>query len=199
MPNGNYVVASPAWNGNIGAATWGDGTHGITGPVSTINSVVGTDPGDQVGIDVSPVINGNYVVVSPFWKNGTGAVTWRNGATTGPGVVSAANSLVGSTTGDMVGYSSLYGTYVYPLADGYYEVWSPDWQNTGAVTVANGASALYGTIQPWNSVIGTAPGGGSDMSFRFDPMRDGLVVGRPDDNIVSVFTNDLVFENDFEQ
>jgi hypothetical protein len=38
LPNGNYVVLSPYWGGGgsfygPGAATWGDGTVGITGTV----------------------------------------------------------------------------------------------------------------------------------------------------------------------
>jgi hypothetical protein len=33
--------ASPNWNGNRGAATWGDGTVGITGEVNENNSLVG--------------------------------------------------------------------------------------------------------------------------------------------------------------
>ncbi len=51
LTNGNYVVASPNWdNGPIvdaGAVTWGDGTTGITGPVTTTNSLHGTTAGDR--------------------------------------------------------------------------------------------------------------------------------------------------------
>jgi hypothetical protein len=42
LANGNYVVQSPSWNGGLGAATWGDGTTGIIGPVDATNSLVGT-------------------------------------------------------------------------------------------------------------------------------------------------------------
>ena len=31
LSNGNYVVESPNWNGNRGAATWGNGSTGISG------------------------------------------------------------------------------------------------------------------------------------------------------------------------
>src|SRR5262249_31073537 len=48
LANGNYVVASPSWNGNLGAATWGDGTVGISGTVDASNSLVGSNPNDQV-------------------------------------------------------------------------------------------------------------------------------------------------------
>src|SRR5262249_9130837 len=49
LTNGNYVVRSPSWNGNRGAATWGSATTGVSGTVSDANSLVGSDPGDQVG------------------------------------------------------------------------------------------------------------------------------------------------------
>ena len=42
LTNGNYVVISPYWgNGavdDVGAVTWGNGTTGISGPVSPANS-----------------------------------------------------------------------------------------------------------------------------------------------------------------
>ena len=41
--------------------------------------------------------NGNYVVDSAHWNNYMGAVTWGSGTTGVVGVVSAANSLVGTT------------------------------------------------------------------------------------------------------
>jgi hypothetical protein len=41
LSSGNYVVLSPYWAGSRGAATWADGTVGVTGPVSDQNSLVG--------------------------------------------------------------------------------------------------------------------------------------------------------------
>ena len=49
MSNGNYVVGSPDWNSNRGAATWGNGSTGISGTISAANSLVGSNPGDLVG------------------------------------------------------------------------------------------------------------------------------------------------------
>ena len=53
--------------------------------------------------------NGNYVVASADWDNGAavnaGAATWGSGTTGVSGVVSAANSLVGSTADDRVGFN----------------------------------------------------------------------------------------------
>ena len=125
--NNNIVVASPNWNngGNtanaLGAVTWMNGstgalsTGGTGGAVSSANSLVGSNPGDAVGTGVIALTNGNYVVASPNWNNGgnqvnaLGAVTWGNGSTgqlsdgnVGE-AVSSANSLVGSSAGDIVG------------------------------------------------------------------------------------------------
>ncbi len=88
--------------------TWGSGTTGVSGAVSSANSLVGSTANDQVGNGgVTALTNGNYVVSSPIWDNGAvtnaGAVTWGSGTTGMSGVVSSANSLVGSTASDQVG------------------------------------------------------------------------------------------------
>src|SRR5262249_41459994 len=62
LSNANYVVLSANWSGNRGAATWGDGTTGVRGTVSEANSLVGSDPNDQVGSALTRLSNGNYVV-----------------------------------------------------------------------------------------------------------------------------------------
>ena len=49
LSNGNYVVDSPYWNGDRGAVTWGNGSTGISGTISAANSLVGSNPGDEVG------------------------------------------------------------------------------------------------------------------------------------------------------
>jgi hypothetical protein len=105
LTNGNYVVASPSWNGSLGAATWGDGTAGVTGTIDAGNSLVGSNPNDQVGSGspgargVTALANGNYVVCSPYWdggfSNGRGAVTWADGTVGLAGPVGPGNSLIG--------------------------------------------------------------------------------------------------------
>src|SRR5262249_30537434 len=105
LSNGNYVVRSPDWNGNRGAATWGSGTTGVSGTVSASNSLVGSSPNDQVGLSVTALSNGNYVVGSPSWNANRGAVTWGSGTSGVTGVVSESNSLVGSSPNDFVGAS----------------------------------------------------------------------------------------------
>jgi hypothetical protein len=78
LPNGNYVVGSPAWdNGAVvdaGAATFGSGSTGIFGVVSAGNSLVGVAANDNVGNDVTVLASGNYVVSSPDWDDGSTAL-----------------------------------------------------------------------------------------------------------------------------
>jgi hypothetical protein len=159
LTNGNYVVNSPSWNGNRGAATWGNGTIGVTGTVDASNSLVGSSAGDQVGsTGTGALTNGNYVVCSPLWNSNRGAITWGNGTIGIRGTVDASNSLVGSNPGDFVGF-------VTSLSNGAYVVFSPSWNgNRGAVTWVNGSTGqtLDGnhTITPQNSLLGTAANAG---------------------------------------
>ena len=83
-------------------------------------------------------------------------MTWGNGAGGTVGAVSAANSLVGSTTNDQVG-----GTALTALSNGDYIVGSSLWNNgvladVGAVTLGNGQSGTSGVITTTNSLIGSA-------------------------------------------
>ncbi len=166
LTNGNYVVTSSQWNGtaaDVGAVTFGDGTNGISGVVSPANSLVGSTAADQVGFTLSgsgavvPLTNGNYVVVSQRW-NGTavdvGAVTFANGTSGISGVVSPANSLVGSTANDRVGSGN-----VIPLTNGNYVVISPNWNSNvsfaGAVTFGNGTTGVTGVVSSSNSLVGS--------------------------------------------
>ena len=162
LANGNYVVRSPDWdNGaiaNAGAVTWVSGATGVSGTVSATNSLVGSTASDQVGF-VTALTNGNYVVTSLSWDSGAvanaGAVTWGSGTTGVSGVVSAANSLVGSTTGDQVG-----GFGVTALTNGNYVIRSFSWDNgaianVGAVTWASGTTGVSGTISATNSLVGS--------------------------------------------
>ena len=191
LANGNYVVQSFSWNNTAGAVTWGSGTAGVAGPVSTTNSLVGGTDFDTVGAHVVALSNGNYVVVSENWNGPAGvvgAVTWADGRTGTAGSVSASNSLVGTLANDLVGNGG-----VTAYADGNYVIWSFSWNNgTGAVTLANGKFRLKGAIQPWNSVYGTA------SSFDYDTTNQRLIVGQADKNIVSLFTMDQVFAGDFD-
>jgi hypothetical protein len=160
LSNGNYVVASPAWNGKRGAATWGNGSTGTNGTISDANSLVGNSPGDEVGgtsiYSVVPLSNGNYVVISA--NGGRGAVTWGNGNTGVSGTMSAGNSLVGSDPGDQVGYVWTYTSSVTTLSNGNYVIKSPSWSgNRGAVTWGDASTAISGTVSKTNSLVGSNP------------------------------------------
>ncbi len=165
LSNGHYVVSSPSWdNGtttNVGAVTWGDGTAGTVGVISSSNSLIGLQSNDAVG-QVTALTNGNYVVAAPQFNNGTaidaGAVSFVLGNGPRVDVVSAANSLLGSSSNDHVG-----GTGVTALSDGNYVVSSFEWNNggivdAGALTFASGSGGLIGLVSPMNSLIGASTG-----------------------------------------
>ena len=167
LANGNYVVNNPNWdNGsaaNAGAVTWGNGNSGTTGLVSSTNSLVGSTTDDTLGgVETIALSNGNYVVISPAWDNGSaanaGAVTWGDGTTGTSGEISPAKSLVGTSLGDRVGS---WG--IAELTNGNYVVCSEVWDNVdvvdaGAVTWASGTSGISGEISPANSLVGSASG-----------------------------------------
>jgi len=208
LSNGNYIVRSPGWDrywgfylwtADAGAVTWGDGASGITGYVSVSNSLVGSTDGNYVGIGgIALLSNGNYVVSSPYWDNkaivDVGAVTWGNGTSGITGTVSVFNSLVGSTANDYVGEGGMTA-----LSNGDYVIKSPDWDNasivdSGAVTWGFGSGGIHGSISAQNSVLGLAAGGGAYMMvYQYDPTNRQLVVGRPADNIVTLFRLPYVF------
>ncbi|WP_139842797.1 YDG domain-containing protein, partial [Janthinobacterium sp. GW456W] len=184
LDNNDYVVSSPNWNGTRGASTLVDGTTGLSkasqdGTVGAGNSLVGSQVNDRVGAGgiLALVGNGNYLALSPYWANGgnasAGAVTWNSGASPTLGAVSAANSLVGSFSGDRIGsyqYNSYQtnnpvpvlqeGTSISLLSNGNYAVASPMWNGTrGAVTWSSGATGATvdggHTISAANSFIGS--------------------------------------------
>jgi Repeat of unknown function (DUF5650) len=162
LPNGGYVVDTFTWangtNAKAGAITWASST-GLTGTVSTSNSLVGTGANDSVGFyGVTALSNGNYVVGSPLWNNGStarvGAVTCVVGGARFSGVVSTTNSLTGTQAGDEVGYG-----VVQPLASGRYVVASPYWANgsaakAGAATWMNSCGSAD-TVSSANSLVGS--------------------------------------------
>src|SRR5205085_3153989 len=125
--------------------------------------------------------NGNYVVDSPSWQDGSGvvgAVTWGNGSAGTTGAVGAANSLVGSNDFDQVGSGG-----VIALSNGNYVVDSPGWQNPngsgGAATWGNGAGGTVGPISAANSLVGGFSFSG-DVGGEVTALANGnYVVGSP--------------------
>lgn len=168
LTNGNYVVASRNWdNGavlNVGAVTWCDGTLTTIGQVTEFNSIVGSIANDNVGSLVVPLSNGHYVIASSQADinsvTDAGAVTWCNGTLATTGIVSAANSFIGTTAGDAV------GSAVFPMPTGNYLINSPMWDgnnpnnvftsNISAVTFCNGNAVTSGTVTTCNSVRGSS-------------------------------------------
>ena len=160
LANGNYAVSSPTWSYetpgpfNVGAVTWGNGTTGTTGEISTANSLVGVNTYDSVGDGgLVALTNGNYVVISTGTWSDVPGVTWVNGSHVTTGVISAANSLVGSTADDEVGG-------VKALTNGNYVVISPYWDNggitdAGAVTWGDGTNGTTGVVSAANSLVGS--------------------------------------------
>ncbi len=180
LPNGNYLAPNPYWaNGaaaNAGAVTFCNGTSGCVGTISASNSLVGSQAEDQVGWVVTILTTGNYVVSSRGWDNGAaseaGAVTWCSGSTGCSGPVSAANSLVGSKTGDAVGWG-----YTKALSNGNYVVQAPYWDkgsivDAGAVVWCSGTSGCTpGPVNPADSLTGSQAG---DLIGRSNYLNEGV-------------------------
>ena len=107
MPNGNIVVTDfrysiPDGQANVGAV------YLYSSSGAFISMLTGSTTNDQVGSGgITVLANGNYVIYSHAWRfpgsNDDGAVTFGDAETGVSGVVSAANSLVGTQSGDNVG------------------------------------------------------------------------------------------------
>ncbi len=161
LSNGNFVVTDPGFDEgstlNVGAVYLYSGTTFT--PISVLK---GSTAEDGVG-NVTPLSNGNFLVGSPFWDNGTavnaGAVTLVNGITGLNGVVSPANSLVGTKSDDQVGRISIFDLGVKALPNSNFVVLSPNWDNgsivnVGAVTWGSGTTGVTGPVSISNSLIG---------------------------------------------
>lgn len=184
LANGNYLVMSPGWDRgaivNAGAATLGSGVSGITGVVSSTNSLVGGSENDQIGsFEVAALANGNYVVRVPFWDRGglrdAGAVVFGNGESGIIGEISVANALVGTAQGEQLGF---WG--VTTLANGSYAVSNPGWSGggvagAGAVTFGSGETGISGEISAANSLVGSSP---------FDQLDSEGIMALPNGNYV---------------
>lgn len=162
LAGSNVAVGSPDWdNGalaNVGAVTWFNGTTGLSGFVTSANSLTGSTTNDRVGHSLTTLTNGNYIIGSRFWNNGSatnaGAVTYGYANQALTGVVSAANSLVGSSADDYI------GTNVLALSQGNAITWSSLWDNgaavdAGAVSWMSGTGPTAGVIGAANSMVGS--------------------------------------------
>lgn len=166
VKNGNFLVVSPNWSNKsvrrAGAATWIDGSVGLTGVIAATNSLVGSRADGAVGQPGATVLtNGNYVVCSGSWNDSgaerAGAATWGDGGVGVRGVVGRSNSLYGQSSGDAVGNDG-----VLALTNGNYVVRSTSWRRlgqsvpVGAVTWCSGTTGRIGAVTPTNSLIGSS-------------------------------------------
>ena len=203
LANGNYVVNSPFWKtgglSDVGAVTWGNGATGISGLVSSINSLVGSQSDDGVGSQgITTLNNGNYVVNSSSWKNGSlasaGAVTWGNGSIGVSGAVSAANSLVGGKANDRLGDGSLGNdNAITAYNDGNYVVKTANWSNgnvlsVGAGTLGKGNGGTVGLITSCNSILGPSQYYGAYSNYPYSVAYGKLLGSNSYLNFVKVFT-----------
>ena len=138
LPNGNFVVRSSQWNNGAttqaGALTWFAAAATPIGNITTGNSRYGGHSGDQIGLlPVVVLSNSNYVTQDAFCDSNTttdaGASTFCSGTAACTGVVSSANSLVGTTNGDF------FSIVITPLTNGNYVVNNASWDNGSAVDV----------------------------------------------------------------
>ena len=167
--NSNYIVRRPCYSSGSesrrGAITFGDGTTGVTGSISTSNSLIGNQSDDRLGDhQIRLLANGNYVVFSKF--GGTGSVTWGDGNSGVTGIVTASNSLVGAANAYVGGFISP----VTALSNGNYVVGSYWTEASGdrvvSFTFSDGSTAITGTsasLTIANSLISPAD---PDTSFR---------------------------------
>ncbi len=189
LTNGNYVVSSKYWDSdkavNAGAVTWGSGMGGTVGPIGWTNSLVGSKTGNQVG-NITGMPNGNYVVISPLWDNGSvtnsGAVTLCNGLGGTVGEVTSFNSMTGSIKEDQVGSGGIIPLTVGNMNGGFV-VSSPLWLNsTGRVDVL--------TPVPITQKYASHPG--TDNTFSPDEITTLLNTGN---NVVLKANNDITINS----
>ena len=192
LEGGNYTVASSRWDNGLatdaGALTFGHGDVGVVGVVSAANSLVGSSANDLVGLEnlLAHFGNGNYLFLNPSWDNGSatdaGAVTFIDGQVGVTGVVSASNSLVGTSANDRVGLSRLE-----VLPNGNFVLESRNWDNgsevdAGAVTFVNGTTGITGEVSAMNSLVGSFNGRSGWVSVRVLSDGNYVVVSTSWDN-----------------
>ena len=147
--------------------------------------------------------NGNVLVASPNWNNGAatqaGAVTWikgSNGQYVGGaqgGILSASNSLVGSNTGDYIGFR-LPIDGVTELSNGNFVLSNSQWDDErGAVTWGSGTAGVAGTVSASNSLVGSTP---STSVNGTTPNQTVPGLSNPNDNI-SRYINGKGFSYDW--
>ncbi|MBC7377836.1 MAG: filamentous hemagglutinin N-terminal domain-containing protein, partial [Burkholderiaceae bacterium] len=132
-PGQRVLVFSPSLSSQAGGITSID-TAAVSpiGVLNATNSLIGASAGDQVGFggSVTQLSNGSLLFLTPAYANGTvtsaGAITLMLDPANVKGTVNAANSLVGTTGGD------LGGSYVTTGPGNTAFVRLPNWTNTAS-------------------------------------------------------------------
>ncbi|MEO6686795.1 MAG: T9SS type A sorting domain-containing protein, partial [Dyadobacter sp.] len=199
LSSGNFVISSLNWDNqeivDAGAVTWVNGKEMTAGVISIDNSLIGTAPYDQIGnLGIVSIADGNYVVRSTNWNDGTlnsvGAVTWGNGLTGVKGVVNSSNSLVGTYANNRVGMG-----LINALPYGYYAV-----VNARAFTFASSSTGVSGKITECNSVLGLVQNGGIGMNSFYNSVYGYNIISEPSSNSVSIFkSSDLLLAESHEE
>lgn len=180
LPNGNIVLTDYEWEpagaqiggGSRGAAYLYNGATGLL-----ISVITGSQPGDSVGSDIKILPNGDYLLLSSFWNEGRGAVTYCRASTGCNGVVSTANSVTGRNPLDSD------GLLVTVLGNGNYVVAMEFWDgdsvaDIGAVRLCQGDGSCVGQMEAANSLTGTSSG--DRVGTVVEPLDDSnFVVGSP--------------------
>ena len=178
LSNANRLIVTTSWNSDAGAVTFWNTANDLSGTLGAANSLIGGNAGDGVGdwIVSEDFGSNRYYVATPTWNNERGAVTFGSITSGRSGLVSASNSLVGSSAGDRVGESVLNLAYSDRLL-----VLSEEWNaERGAVTVINPAAPRVGAVSASNSLVGSSAGDrvGDIAQQLFREDNRGLVVLR---------------------
>ncbi len=171
LNNSNFVVSGSNWNMGTGIAGLCNGTTGRIvignsfGAISGVNALIGAVGDNVASGGVFPLTPLNhFIVLSPIWSGGLGAVTWGDGAMGISGPIGAGNSFLGTIATDNIGFNGPTPTV---LPSGNYLIYSPLWTdpmtgiaNVGAVTWGNGSNGQFspggfGPISQTNSFVGT--------------------------------------------
>jgi filamentous hemagglutinin family protein len=167
------LLASPSWSSSAGALTAYDPTNPALGTLSSANSVVGQSAGDGVGSGITAYYssnlygfsNGAWLLFTPNWGGGKGAVTEFSGLSAMTGTVTADNSLVGGSAGDGGGFRFLNTSGATAYGYGYNTYSQLIVQNSsvnsaaGAITLIDPTQTVpVGTLSSANSLVGATAG-----------------------------------------
>ncbi|MBC7438049.1 MAG: filamentous hemagglutinin N-terminal domain-containing protein, partial [Bdellovibrionales bacterium] len=161
VANGRNLLVASSYGGGAGALATFAGT-GFAGTLDSTNALVGSVATDNIGnYGAISLPNNYYAVFSRNWGGTKGAITVIDTAQALSGVLSSANSLVGSATGDFVGNTT--GAF-RQFSNGKVMVFSSQWGGgKGAFTVFDSASLVKGTVDASTSLVGSSTSDGSNF------------------------------------